>query len=212
LLCSSCAGRLWTPSRCKTQWADSVYVVYDEVLSSLSGASLVPFPSTAEDNPFSAIVTPRRLSPSKQHLKQETQRQEAITNTIATPRSKQVAARPRRPFALVCSICAMLSPLSLAPSAFKRIPSHSWEIRRPNGGQELIELSVCERCSEASFAGSFTGLGTRNQQPGFTLIGKDGLQRTLCQHLICALFGTLPAIRHVLPLCSRDLRRTVQVG
>ena len=85
------AGRLWTPSRCKTKWTDSVFVVDADVLSSLSGTNLVPFPATAEENPSSAIVTPRRVDPAKKLQKQETQRQEAITNSLATPRGKQVA-------------------------------------------------------------------------------------------------------------------------
>lgn len=46
---------------------------------------------------------------------------------------------------------------------------------RKNHAQEFLELLQCERCSEATFAGAFTGLGVRNQQPGFTLIGTAGL-------------------------------------
>lgn len=69
-----------------------MFVVYGDVLSSLSGGNLVPFPTTAEDHPSTAIVTPRRVNPSMQQQKQEKQRQEAITNSIATPRGRQVAA------------------------------------------------------------------------------------------------------------------------
>lgn len=53
--------------------------------------------------------------------------------------------------------------------------AHQALTARKNHAQEFLELSQCERCSEAAFAGAFTGLGVRNQQPGFTLIGTDGL-------------------------------------
>ena len=60
------------------------------VMSSLSGLHPVPFPITAHDSPTSAVVTPRRIHPSKQLLRSADLRQEAITSAIATPRGKQV--------------------------------------------------------------------------------------------------------------------------
>jgi len=132
------SGRLWTPARCKTQWADSVFVVYDEVMSSLSGVNPVAFPITADDNPAGALVTPRRVGAQQARQRQACARQEALTGSIATPRGKQ------------------------------------W-----------LELAMCERCVEASFAGSFSGLGSRKEQPGFTLLGCDGL----CYHFAAETFA-----------------------
>lgn len=132
------SGRLWTPGRCKTQWTDSVFVVYGEGMSSLSGVYPVAFPITADDNPCAALVTPRRVGAEKERWRQANARHEAITGTIATPRGKQ------------------------------------W-----------LQLNLCEYCVEVSFAGSFSGLGTRREQPGFTLLGFDGL----CYHFAAETFA-----------------------
>jgi hypothetical protein len=132
------SGRLWTPGRCKTQWTDSVFVVYGEAMSSLSGVYPVAFPITADDNPCAALVTPRRVGAEKERKRQANARNEAIAGSIATPRGKQ------------------------------------W-----------LQLDTCERCVEVAFAGSFSGLGTRREQPGFTLLGFDGM----CYHFAAETFA-----------------------
>jgi hypothetical protein len=120
------------------RWNDSVFVVYDETMSSLSGVHPIPFPQTAEDNPAFAFATPRRITDGGLLQRQAASRREAIQDSIATPRGKQ------------------------------------W-----------LELSRCETCFESSFAGSFTGLGERNEQPGFTLLSSSGM----CYHFAAETFA-----------------------
>ena len=43
-----------------------------------------------------------------------------------------------------------------------------------SGGKQWLDLSRCDRCCEAIFEGSFSGLGQRAEQPGFTILSSDG--------------------------------------
>ena len=43
-----------------------------------------------------------------------------------------------------------------------------------SGGKQWLDLSRCDRCCEAIFEGSFSGLGQRAEQPGFTILSADG--------------------------------------
>lgn len=43
-----------------------------------------------------------------------------------------------------------------------------------SGCKQWLDLSQCDRCCEAIFEGSFSGLGQRAEQPGFTILSSHG--------------------------------------